>query len=364
MTAIDEIRIIRRADSFGRNIALAGVMIFSVIIANFLVFLYLRPRWQIITVLVVGIFACLTLIRFHWGLAFLFFLIPLDIVKTVGSFGFRISEVLILILFTLFVFKKLTVRNQFAYKTRLDIPILAYVGVRCIFLAVAGDRIFALREILNLVELVILFYVIIGSIKTKKEFYQLSLLMITSASILAIYAIYQALVKEDFFLPIYYSFFGLDTYEVSLQTALRARATFLHANTMACYLVMLLPLSLVGYFVSKLSVHRLLSGMAVLLMSGSLLVTYSRNNWLVFMFLFGILALPRFRRCGGIILVLILVVSLASFLMPTFLLPQRMQSLIQWENDIAVRSRLDVWPTALEMIRSSPVLGFGAPCPE
>ena len=141
----------------------------------------------------------------------------------------------------------------------------------------------------------------------------------------------------------------------------RAFSTFVYPNTLAGYLILFFPLTVLFSlkFKGKRKILPLIAGMIIL---WALFLTKSKGGFLSLFVAMVILAfspLYRKRKVFSILLLLVLLTSLFSFLLwKDILILSRGRELLFGSADI----RLSYWKAGLRMFKERPLLGFGTGC--
>ena len=129
-------------------------------------------------------------------------------------------------------------------------------------------------------------------------------------------------------------------------------ASFRHYNALATYLVFVLSLALALLISRKNLWHKIVLYSIVLLLTFSLILTFSRAGWFAFIFSM-ILMLTLSRRIGRFIPVLIF------FAVVIFAVPDLRERFVFTFQKGGDTDRLVVWRAAIEMIKDNPFLGKG-----
>ena len=220
-----------------------------------------------------------------------------------------IIEICATIVILAFFIKRLMVKN-FAANTFLDIPLLVYIFICGLSVIFSSNIAISIRNFsTKLIENVLIFFVVVEAINTKKKVRNILSILFISATLICIDGIFQFFTHKDF---IRHRNWPYDTKPFTL----RIMGPFITPNDLAAYLTPLVIINLSLFFVRFKSLFvkysfRLL-GIALLI---CLFLALSRGAWIGF--IFGLLFIVIFgeRKKAFILLFLILIsTSLLPFL--------------------------------------------------
>ncbi len=232
-------------------------------------------------------------------------------------------------------------------KSSMDIPIILYVIVIIISTFTSINFMGSFRDLaLHLGGLSFVF-VMSNSIKTKNAFNAIVTVMVFSASLVALYGIYQ------YFVGVEIDKAWLDV-ENNPDIRVRVFSVFHNPNILAEYLIMVIPLS-VGllWYTKKISKKIIFLG-TTLIMILAMLMTLSRGSWVGFAFSALVFILLIEKR----LLLSIIPISLGA----VYFLPQTiMNRILSIGNfaDSSIAYRFTMWEITLDIIRDYPIAGVG-----
>ncbi|KXS45922.1 MAG: O-antigen polymerase [Candidatus Frackibacter sp. T328-2] len=229
------------------------------------------------------------------------------------------------------VIKLIKEREGLKYlKTGMELSILLYLLANLISILFSHNMNISWQAFGEVIIPVLIYYMIFNSVTRLELVKKIFIFFILSISIASIYSIYQ-----HYFLEIE-----------------RASGFFL-TLTYGSIMVLILPL-LISLNFNNLSIKkRLLSLVALIITSLSLIFTNTRGTWLAM--LGGVAFLSIFKNKKLIIWFMVLVI-LALALIPSFY--QRASTIIDLDNSSS-KERLLMWKSAFNMFRDYPLTGVG-----
>ena len=197
-------------------------------------------------------------------------------------------------------------------------------------------------EIARILSSALIFYTAFVVVENSKDLSNLIKVIIISALIPSLVAIYQFFTQTGLTVPyegVYNRVFG----------------TFTHPNMLAFYLVLVLALCFVVYLISdKKKVTVTLFGLIAILYLVALAFTYTRSAWLGLLLIVVLLGLTRFRKFLIISLV-ILGICYFSFQQ----INSRVQNLASADPSSSVQWRIQMWHDSIGYAMQRPILGYG-----
>lgn len=316
-------------------------LIFPLILGVILSFLYYNMTLEYFSVVLLGVLGiALILFDIRVGIYMEIFLYPflpdmlnlLFMIFIVGVYVFNI------------VFKKVKPLT----KSSIIMPIILYIIFITINTVTSNDPVGSFRDLAIHLTSIGFIFVLIQSIKSKKDFNILIVLLIISATLTALYGLYQFatgnIVMEDKWVD--------EATNPDLQT--RIYSVFGNPNIFAEYLIMIIPIS-VGLFWFSKSIHKkalfLITTMILVL---ALILTMSRGGWIGFAF--GIFVFILFVEKRLLLLAIPAAIG-GLFLLPDAIL-NRLLSILNFadsSNDYRIR----MWKFTLEVIKDNWLVGVG-----
>lgn len=246
-----------------------------------------------------------------------------------------------------FIFNNLVKDVNHLTHTKIDMPIILYILIILISTITSIDPSGSFRDLaLHLGGLSFLF-VMINSVKDKKDFNIIVTVLVFSASLVALYGLYQYLIGVE-----------IEAAWVDLENnpGMRTRvySVFNNPNILAEYLVMIIPLSVSLFWYSKKLSKKIIFLGLTLIMVLALVLTQSRGGWLGFAF-------------SALIFILLIEKRLLLTLVPisiggVFLLPDSIINRILSIGNLRDSSnayRITMWGITKDIIRDNWVAGVG-----
>jgi len=302
------------------------------------------------------------------GLIILLFLAPLVFYPYSTSFHFTkntVIEIIMSLIVGFWLIKQLEQKEAFPLlKSPLNLPIIIFSFTILISLFQTNSLYDSFNEIALWSCYIFLYFLITSSLKDKRWIYILLKIVILSASIAAIYCIFQ--------------FYGLD---FSIWKKIGGRgslfSTFGNPNYLAGHLAAVIPLVFVLFCLQKVKFKKIILELIIALLYTSLLMTLCRGAWIALfgsivvmltaIYLFKRRAFAFFKANKGwlISLILILLVISIIYSTPNPLNPLGKVSVTQRAVSVteigssSMQTRFLIWLSSVETIRRSPLLGKG-----
>jgi O-antigen ligase len=268
-----------------------------------------------------------------------------------------VCQLIILLILTIWLIKCVWLGEFKPVKTSLYIPILSFaffVILSCIYSVNLNA---SLKQTYIIISNILLCFLVINIVKKKKQVFIITACLIIAAAIVSLYGIYQY-------------FWGLDeTRNWVLQQNIQfhpgvlsrlginqAFSTFVIRNALAGYLLLILPLCISLFFISK-SFYKLLLSIAAASIVLCLYLTYSKGGWGIFLILvlvsILILIYKKFRRkkkfyIVSISAVVCLVIFSAIFLKITD------ETHMVYDTLGSFKARLNYWRACPGMVKDFP----------
>ncbi|MDO9464874.1 MAG: O-antigen ligase family protein [bacterium] len=223
-------------------------------------------------------------------------------------------------------------------KTPLNLPIM-YWGI-VIILASVGSiapsySFYEFRS--QFLKQIILFFIVINNIKTKKQMLKIVYMLAISACVFSIYGI-------------------CGYFNSTLTEYGRATGAFGSYSRSAMYCILVIPLILIVFFHTKNKYIKLGLVLSALLTGILLVLTFTRGPWVI---LFGTLLMLLFKKSKKMLTAfLAALLLLAIFCGPV---TERIKFTFEVKEGInrALSGRLTLWHNSLQIIKKHPVLGVG-----
>jgi len=274
---------------------------------------------------------------------------------SVQGWAITVIHIVTLIALAAFFLEKSQTGSWVWIKTPLDKPII------CILLLCILSSVFSLHRyssfwsMVLLINYVVIFYLIINTVRTRSQFRQLVYLIIGVAVFLSIFGI----IKQSGANP-----FPWWDYQDIPQNTNRLSATFGNADHLAGYMEMAIPI-LLGLFITGprgVKIY-LIIGLTLLLLT-ALILSLSRGGWIGaftgFFFMTVVLLFDRHFRTKRLVLILA-----CSFFAVMFIVlsntpvVERIRTLEQNNKISIIESRVSRWKGTIAMIKDHPILGTG-----
>ena len=301
------------------------------------------------------------------GLLVLLFLAPLVFYPWGTTFHFTknsVVEIIMSLVGGIWLIKQLNRKEETLLKSPLNLPILIFLLTILISLFQTNSLYDSFNELAIWGSYILLYFIVISLIKDKRWIYILLKIVILSASIAAIYCIFQ--------------FYGLD---FSFWRKIGGRgslfSTFGNPNYLAGHLAAVIPFVFILFCLQKVKFKKIILELIIALLYTSLLMTLCRGAWIALfvsvavmlsvVYLFKRKTLSFFRPNKGwlISLFLILLVISVIYSTPNPLNPLGKVSVTQRAASVteigssSMQTRFLIWLSSLETIRQSPLWGEG-----
>lgn len=229
----------------------------------------------------------------------------------------------------------------------IDFPILLYGIIIVISTITSINPTGSFRDLaLHLGGLSFLF-VMTNSIKNKEDFNKIVVMLVFSATLVALYGLYQYVVGVEIDAA------WLDV-ENNPNIRTRVYSVFLNPNILAEYLIMTIPLSVAVFWHSKRMHKKVIFLGTTLAMSLALVLTLSRGGWLGFAFSALIFILLVEKR---LLLTLIPITLAGVYLLPQTIINRILS--IKNLSDTSNAYRIEMWQITMDIIRDHWTAGVG-----
>jgi O-antigen ligase len=296
---------------------------------------------------------CLTLIA-RWALFGLLIFTPLAR-GSVQGWAVTVIEMVTLVGLTALLFQKILDWDWKWIKTPLDKPIILLFMLAILSTVFSMHKTTSIWASIQLLNYIVIFYLVIHTIRTRSQLRQLVYVIIGVAVFLSVFGLFKR--------------FGVNPFPWWDYSELKyspdwLSATYANHNHMAGYLEMAIPLALALLLTGlRPGTLFLLVYLSFLLLT-TLVLTLSRGGWigclagLSFMAI-ALLTSPRFerKRLLGAIAVGALVVALVALVSTPVV--ERVLTIAEEDQAASLSSRVIVWNGIYKMIPERPFLGTG-----
>ena len=268
-----------------------------------------------------------------------------------------VCQLIILLILTIWLIKCIWLGGFSLVRTSLYIPILSFaffVILSCIYSVNLNA---SLKQTCIIIPNILLCFLVINIVKKKKQVLIITACLVIATTIVSLYGIYQY-------------FWGLnETRNWVLQQGIQfhpgvlsrlginqAFSTFVIRNALAGYLLLILPLCISLFFISK-SFYRLLLSIAAASIVFCLYLTYSKGGWGIFLLLvlisILILVYKKFRHKKTFYIVSISAIVCLVIFSATFLKIINRTNMIH-DTLGSFKVRLNYWKACPGMVRDFP----------
>jgi len=256
--------------------------------------------------------------------------------REIGIRGAMVNNVLILLVFIGFFVKVLANKNFYLIRTPVDLPIIFLVILVSINLTRSISYFGARRRILSIGLLLVPFFLIAYSIKSKKQLKSLIDVVIVSTLIGSIYGIYTGAFRP---------FYGV---------IYRAYGAFRNPNGLASFLILVIPIAIARYIIEKDFLKKAFIAFTIVVAVACVLYTQSRSSWIGLMI--SIMVITYFTKRKVFIAFIILVALTFIITIPS--LSERAKSLLDFKDN-ALAARILLWKQAINYFEKHPLIGIG-----
>ncbi len=250
-------------------------------------------------------------------------------------------------LLAVFVFNNVVKEVNSLTHTKIDMPIILYIIIIVISTITSINPLGSFRDLALHIGGLSFLFVMINSVKTKKDFNIIVTVLVFSASLVALYGLYQYVVGVE-----------IEAAWVDLENnpGMRTRvySVFNNPNILAEYLVMIIPMSVALFWYSKKLSKKIIFLGLTLIMILTLVLTQSRGGWIGFAF-------------SALVFILLIEKRLLLTLVPisiggVFLLPDSIINRILSIGNLRDSSnayRISMWEITSDIIRDNWLAGVG-----
>jgi O-antigen ligase/Tfp pilus assembly protein PilF len=273
-------------------------------------------------------------------------------------------NILVIISLMLWKLKMVSKEEVKITRTPLNLPILTFMAICVLSLLWSDSPMVSLLELPLFLVGPILYFVIANNIKSKRQVNCLLTSLLIISSLLGIYGIFQ------------YQGIDFAFWKGNIARS-QVFGLFGNVNYFAEYLIVPLPLAISLFLACQNRRHKILLLMGVLVMGGSLVLTFTRGSYLaigissIFMFLLYLTSQGKsfIKEHKKIFIFIFALIILATFI---FSLPNPLNepgtaiskiksriSISQFTRGSSLKRRITIWKFTGLMIKDHPLLGSG-----
>lgn len=257
------------------------------------------------------------------------------------------SLLFIIFVVTVFLLRQFWNEDYCLRKSFIDIPILCLAVIMIITTITSYNVEGSFRDLVINISAIGFLFVMVNSVKNKNQLNTILTTLVFTGVLVALYGLYQYKVgvKID------------DAWvDVANNPGLRTRvfSVFGNPNILAEYLIMIIPISLSLFWVTKNLFKKGIFLLTTLILTGTLILTFSRGGWLGFAFGILVFVLLVEKR---LLLSLIPAGLISIFIMPSSIL-HRINTITNL-RDSSNAYRIKVWDITLDIIKDNWMSGVG-----
>ncbi len=255
---------------------------------------------------------------------------------------------------TLFLVEKCLAWEWEWIKTPLDKPIIVLIILAILSAIFSLHKQTGIWSFILLVDYLVIFYLIINTVRTRSQFHQLIYVIISVAVFLALFGLFKNFGSN--------SFPWWEYPDIANPGCLVS--TFGNRNHLAGYLEMSIPLVLALFLLGFRPLIAFILGYFSLLLLVALMLSLSRGGWIsMFLglaFMVGALLSSRhFVRKKMLIILIGGFLFLALIVLVSTPVVEQVKTAMEKEEKADFYSRVVVWGGVMEMISDYPLLGIG-----
>lgn len=250
-------------------------------------------------------------------------------------------------LLAVFFYNEFFRENSLLTKSTIDMPIILFFIIITISTITSINPIGSFRDLAIHAAGFCFLFVMTNTIKTKEDFNSIVTILVFSATLVALYGLFQYVVGVEI---------DAAWIDVENNPDIRARvySVFYNPNILAEYLIMTIPLSISLFWYSKKLSKKVIFLGTSLVMTLALVLTLSRGGWLGFAF-------------SALIFIILVEWKLLLSLIPItlggiYFLPQSILNRIMSIGNLADSSnayRIKMWAITMDIIKDHWVVGVG-----
>lgn len=284
------------------------------------------------------------------GIALILYDIRLGLMASVFVLPFLPDMLSLLFMFFLvgvFFYGETFKEHQLLTQNPIDFPIILYGIIIVISTITSINPTGSFRDLALHLGGISFLFVMTNSIKNKEDFNKIVVMLVFSATLVALYGLYQYVVGVEIDAA------WLDV-ENNPDIRTRVYSVFHNPNILAEYLIMTIPLSVSLFWYSKRMDKKVIFLGTTLAMSLALVLTLSRGGWLGFAFSALIFILLVEKR---LLLTLVPITLAGVYLLPQTIINRILS--IKNLSDTSNAYRIEMWDITIDIIRDHWIAGVG-----
>ena len=255
---------------------------------------------------------------------------------------------LVLLSIASFIIKLIVTEDRKFILTPMDFMIFAFLALSAFSALTSFNREKSLLVLMLYVVFALMYFVIVNTVKTKNQWYNLVTVFVFSGLFVGFYGIYQ-----NFFFDATQMSGWVDK-EMFEDISARVYSTFDNPNVLGQYLVLVIPVAFALCVSAKKAFERIVFFLICAVMLLCLIFTWSRAAWVAIVLALGFFVVMKDRRWSTICIV-------ALIIMP-FVLPESIISRITSignMKDSSTAYRVSVWIASLRIAKDYWISGIG-----
>lgn len=279
-----------------------------------------------------------------------------------GGLDFSPLDIILIVLYAIWMYELLIKRNtRLHFFPKITIPVLSLVAISALSMIKAQDPYLTLFETIRILKVFSLFFYVANNIRSKKDISIVLVLLLGGLLMQSLIAFSQKWLGMSLGLELFgeYEELGSFTFDYYLMVA-RVGGTLGHANNLARYVGLLIPLSVTLLFAEIKLRYKLASALVFICAFITMLLTLSRGGWVCFagsiVLAFMLIFRAKLIRMRTLVAISVVVVIFASITMGfSGLITSRLFG----DDYGSAEGRIPLNKVAFSIIRAHPFLGVG-----
>ena len=273
---------------------------------------------------------------------------------SVQGWAITIIEMLTLFALTLFLLERCLTWEWKWIKTPLDKPIIVLIILSIMSIIFSLHKQTSIRSFTLFLTYLVIFYLVINTVRTRSQFRQLIYVIISVAVFLALFGLFKNFGANPF------PWWGY----VDLNYGDRLTSTFGCPNHLAGYMEMSLPLLICLFLLGFRSGIVFILGYLSLLLLVALMLSLSRGGWISTLLSLSFMAIAllnsrHFVRKKLLIVLIAGSLTLAFIALVSTPVVERVMTAMEKEEEASFYSRVVAWGGVMDMISDHPLIGIG-----